>query len=453
MDKKFLNVIMLGFGFMFLFTAFQTMGNIEKTILESIANEDSNFNGDGYTSLAIIYAALAICNWLAPSAISICGPRGAMFIGSITYCLFMVSFLYPKTWLLYVASAVLGCGAALIWTGQGSYLSCCSNESNIARNSGVFWAMLQASMLMGNLFVFFQFQGKEQIDANTRHIVFTVLISVAIVGVIFLGLLRRVHHTFDDKERDREFDYDSNSNGIVGAFVKAIKLFFTRNMLLLCITFLYTGFELSFYSGVYGPSIGFTLKIGESAKQLVGLSGIAIGIGEIFGGILFGLLGSKTVKYGRDPIVIIGFIVHMFSFLLIYLNLPDDAPFKGTQEIGYFNPPIVWVALLCSLLLGFGDACFNTQIYSMLGGSFASNSVAAFAVFKFTQSIAAALSFMYSSHLGLHAQMSILLVFGIVGTISFCIVENSFKRDAAGRALNASSKNGADKLQVEVHSD
>lgn len=88
----------------------------------------------------------------------------------------------------------------------------------------------------------------------------------------------------------------------------------------------FSGFELSFYSGVYSPSIGFTTKIGQSAKQLVGLSGICIGVGEIFGGVLFGLLGSKTIKYGRDPIVIAGFVVHLFSFLLIYLNLPDDAP-------------------------------------------------------------------------------------------------------------------------------
>lgn len=56
----------------------------------------------------------------------------------------MVTFLFPKTWLLYTASAVLGAGAALIWTGQGSYLSRCSNETNISRNSGIFWAMLQA---------------------------------------------------------------------------------------------------------------------------------------------------------------------------------------------------------------------------------------------------------------------------------------------------------------------
>lgn len=38
MEKNFINVLALGFGFMFLFTAFQTMGNIEVRI-----NFDYNF--------------------------------------------------------------------------------------------------------------------------------------------------------------------------------------------------------------------------------------------------------------------------------------------------------------------------------------------------------------------------------------------------------------------------
>lgn len=62
------------------------------------------------------------------------------------------------------------------------------------------------------------------------------------------------------------------------------------------------------------------------------------------------------------------------------------------------------------------------------------------------------MSFVYSSHLGLHAQMTILLVFGIIGTISFCMVEWGFKR-AASQSLKAGSKDGGDKLQIEVHSD
>lgn len=42
------------------------------------------------------------------------------------------------------------------------------------------------------------------------------------------------------------------------------------------------GIEYSFLSGVYSPSIGFTLQF-EDSKRLVGLSGIFIGVGEVMG--------------------------------------------------------------------------------------------------------------------------------------------------------------------------
>lgn len=97
----------------------------------------------------------------------------------------------------------------------------------------------------------------------------------------------------------------------------------------------FLGLELSFFSGVYSPSIGFTQAIGESAKQLVGLSGIFIGIGEVFGGVTFGLLGARTAnKIGRDPIVILGFIVHILAFFLIFLNIPNSANLGDTADIG-----------------------------------------------------------------------------------------------------------------------
>lgn len=54
-----------------------------------------------------------------------------------------MTYLWPQTWLLYVASVVIGMGAALIWTGQGNYLSMNSTQATISRNSGIFWAMLQ----------------------------------------------------------------------------------------------------------------------------------------------------------------------------------------------------------------------------------------------------------------------------------------------------------------------
>lgn len=164
---------------------------------------------------------------------------------------------------------------------------------------------------------------------------------------------------------------------------------------------------MSFFSGVYSPSIGFTQAIGESAKQLVGLSGIFIGVGEVSGGVAFGLMGARTAKkIGRDPIVVLGFVIHVIAFFLIFLNLPNNANLGDTSDVGkgemltfnsnlnkyltristaFFNPPLPSVALLCSFLLGLGDSCFNTQIYSMLGSVFKKTSTEAFSIFKFTQ--------------------------------------------------------------------
>lgn len=47
------------------------------------------------------------------------------------------------------------------------------------------------------------------------------------------------------------------------------------------------GIELSFYSGVYSPSIGFTKQFGSISTQLIGLSGIFIGLGEVIGNYYF----------------------------------------------------------------------------------------------------------------------------------------------------------------------
>lgn len=87
--KKFIAIttdFQSGHIFFFSFYSAASLYNgMKKTILQSIAIDDPDFKGDAYTSLAIIYALLSLCNWLAPSAISIIGPRGAMFIGSLAY--------------------------------------------------------------------------------------------------------------------------------------------------------------------------------------------------------------------------------------------------------------------------------------------------------------------------------------------------------------------------------
>lgn len=70
---------------------------------------------------------------------------------------------------------------------------------------------------------------------------------------------------------------------------------------------------------------------------MVGLSGIFIGVGEVSGGVAFGLMGSRiTNKIGRDPIVILGFVIHIIAFFLIFLNIPNYSNFGDTNAVGKF---------------------------------------------------------------------------------------------------------------------
>lgn len=120
-------------------------------------------------------------------------------------------------------------------------------------------------------------------------------------------------------------------------------------------------------------------------------------------------------------------MLHIASFFVIFINLPNNSPFNETPDSAFIASNAV-LAMLCSFLLGLGDACYNTQIYSILGGVYANDSASAFAIFKFTQSIAAAASFVYASSLVLYGQLAILVIFAIAGTATFVWVEWRAKR-------------------------
>jgi len=468
---KLFNVIFLGFSFLLMFTGFQTCGMISQTVLKSYINQTTingtvHFHGNGYTSLAIIYIVFACANWLAPSVVSVVGPKYSMVIGGITYTLYLATFIHPLTWTLYTASVIIGIGAAIIWTGQGNFLTLNSDDMTMGRNSGIFWAMLQCSLLIGNIYVYFAWRGVDVIADKQRVPLFIGLTAICGLGTLSLLLLKsnpvassvsseadnsllsaeetqqssnEVNQSSDQKFNDSEADEShveiseqrdkSKSAEALDALLTAIRLFKTKEMLLLSVTFFYTGLELTFFSGVYSTSVAATSEFGSDADRLVGLTGIFVGVGEILGGGIFGIFGKKTVKHGRDPIILLGGICHLVAFMLIFLNIPDDAPIsKGEAHVGTYITPSTALAIACAFLLGFADACFNTQCYSIIGGTYPNNSAAAFALFKFEQSLAAAIGFFYSSYVVLKYQLLILVIFCFCGMLSFFYVEHKVRK-------------------------
>ncbi|NXS92581.1 MFS11 protein, partial [Jacana jacana] len=444
-SKKLFNIIILGVSFMFIFTAFQTCGNIAQTVITNLNSTD--FHGSGYTSMSIIYGVFSASNLVSPSVVAIVGPQLSMFVSGIFYSLYIAVFIQPTTWSFYTASVFIGIAAAVLWTAQGNCLTLNSDENTIGRNSGVFWALLQSSLFFGYLYIYFAWQGKTHISESDRRTVFIALTVISLVGTVLFFLIRKQEDTKAPGEEDSANEILGDSSSAqnrmaraVAAFKKSIKLSFTKEMMLLSVTTAYTGLELTFFSGVYGTCIGAVNRFGSEEKSLIGLSGIFIGVGEILGGGLFGLL-SKNNRFGRNPVVILGIVVHFIAFYLIFFNVPNNAPIapmEGTDDVAYMIPSKE-VAVFCSFLLGLGDSCFNTQLLSILGFLYSEDSAPAFAIFKFVQSICAAVAYFYSNYFLLQWQLLIMVVVGFFGTITFFAVEWEAAAALAARGSDYSS--------------
>ncbi|XP_067860283.1 UNC93-like protein MFSD11 isoform X2 [Heptranchias perlo] len=358
-----------------------------------------------------------------------------MFFSGLIYSAYVAVFIEPLTWSFYLASVIVGIAAAVIWTAQGNCLTINSDENTIGRNSGIFWALLQFSLLFGNLYIYFAWKGEKHISDHNRRTVYIGLTVISLVGSVLFFLIRNpgsevlsTEEAKSDDESETALRPQGQRSQAIDAFKSAIRIFFTKEMLLLSVCTAYTGFELTFFSGVYGTCLGATNRFGNEAKSLVGLSGIFVGVGEIIGGSTFGLLNKFLSKYlgiGRNPIVLLGLFCHVIAFYLIFLNVPGDAPIvpdEGTDRVAYLIPSKT-IAMACSFLLGLGDSCFNTQLLSIVGFMYSQESAPAFAVVKFVQSISAAIAFGYSNYLLLQWQLLILGVAGFFGTISFILVE------------------------------
>ncbi|XP_061905955.1 UNC93-like protein MFSD11 isoform X2 [Entelurus aequoreus] len=435
-DWRTFNVVILGVGFLFIFTAFTTCGNIEQTVVKSLQND--TFTGSGYHSLGIIYGVFSFSNLVAPAVVAILGPKMTMFVSGLLYSGYVAVFIEPSTWSFYLTSVLIGVGAALLWTAQGLFLVENSEAATINRNTGMFWALLQCSMLFGNLYIYLDWNGRTEIPDSSRKNIFLSMVVASVVGTLCFLVLRSSppqEEVLSEEEgvsllsshlvyRHRATTALQEIKADIQTILQLVK---TKTILLLSPSMAYSGLELSFYSGVYGTCIGATAQFGEAAKGLIGISGIMVGVGEIVGGGLFGLM-CKNNRFRRTSVVFLGMVVHFVAFYLIFLNIPDDAPvvFHTVTQKSPFLTPSVPIVLLCSFLLGLGDSCFNTQLYSILGCVYMEHSTPAFAIFKFIQSVFAALAFFYSGDMMLTWQLLLMVILGFGGTLCFFMVERMY---------------------------
>lgn len=126
----------------------------------------------------------------------------------------------------------------------------------------------------------------------------------------------------------------------------------------------------------------------------------------------------------RNVIMSVAFVSHVISILLMYVNLPNDAPLGPTKGTSWLEQPSVYIAMVCAFCLGVGDACVSTQIGAAIGVIWPDNPSSALAIYRFFQAATCASALYLSTLTGLYNQVLIFLVVATAGTATFCINEN-----------------------------
>ncbi|XP_011209687.1 UNC93-like protein MFSD11 [Bactrocera dorsalis] len=422
MDSKLMNILFMSLAFFTIFFAFQTTASLQKKILRTEHQKEHSFENSAFTSLGIYYFVFAATCWFVPPLVAVVGPRWSLVIGTITYLLFIVHFYHPFEWLLYSLNITLGVGSAIIYITQGNYIARNSDDSSVTRNSGIFLTFQQASYMISAILLYFKYANVEEIEDMDRYIIMSVLTFICIIGLVMLFFLRL-------PQSNQSIDKETH-NSCSAVFVTIrdnIMLLLERDMLLLVVLFFYTGLVQAFYNGVYGPAMSFTQNLNMQPDELSFTGYILKGCGGFLGSLFFAILGDMTIRWGRDVFMYLAGVFHLFTFIIIYLNIPNESSFGENQAASIIDPPNFYLAIACSFLYGLGAAFYTVHIYSMLAGAFVAESTAGFGIYKFFQCLGCALAYLYSKYASLYIQMGILIVLLIAAVVCFAIVERSVR--------------------------
>ncbi|XP_055329532.1 UNC93-like protein MFSD11 [Paramacrobiotus metropolitanus] len=435
-NQHMCNIILLGLGFFFCMGSFFTCMFSQTVVLNSV--HDEYFEGTptmGYVCLAISFAAMTVSFVLSPALSAVMGPKTSMVIGAGFLTLSIGVFLRPLEITLYMGSLAQGIGAGIMWTVYGHFLTANSTAKTIGRNTGIFWMLFQAGPVCGNLFYFVLTNNASSITDTTRYILFSVLLPASSLGIFTLSLLRHpwVHDTLSVKTCDQSEEKEERLT-FGQALQGELKMAMSKEMLLLTPMFVYMGIELTFWMNVYGTSLGYTFSFGSVREALVGLNGMFIGFGQITGGFCYGLLGGFLRRNGRDVGVLLAFVTHLVAFYIAFLILPERSALEMTAARGHIAAS-PYIALVCSFLLGFGDAGWNNPLFALFGSLYPKDPVSAFAIFQAYQSFGNVISFAYSTTLIVPYQLGIMVITAVLGLFGYCFVEWKLASDEAKLAM------------------
>ncbi|THH12989.1 hypothetical protein EW146_g7186 [Bondarzewia mesenterica] len=148
-------------------------------------------------TVALLAATAVAAFTVVPTTFDILGPRGCLLISGWTYPLYAGSLLcynHTKNSAFVIASgAILGIGAALLWTAQGDIMLSYPPEHQRGRAIALFWVIFNLGGAVGGFISFgLNFKSNAGTVSDSTYIAFIVVMAFGWLLTVFVAPPNRV---------------------------------------------------------------------------------------------------------------------------------------------------------------------------------------------------------------------------------------------------------------------
>ncbi|KAG1702353.1 UNC93-like protein [Nymphon striatum] len=436
------NLLVVSFGFLLLFTAFNSTSNLQSSI--------NIINGLGTASLSVINAALVVsCMFVPPYMIARLGCKYTLAISMLMFSSYFAANFYAHWYTLMPTSVILGLGAAPLFASQCTYLTEIANqyavlvgetsESVVVKFFGVFFMFFQSGQIWGNLISAYVLKPNQNtsdidndpdilalcginfcnVDSEKRgektnknldrpsdskiYMLFGIYLGCALLAALFIFIMLDQLKRSGEKEEGIK---DGNSKPTLKLMFETFRHLKNPQQILIIPLSIYSGVEQGFFRN------DFTRAYISCAWGIhnIGIVMICFGICNAASSFAYGHI---VRVFTRFPIFIFGALLHAMMVVILFLWSP--------------NPEEKALFYVIAGLWGAGDAVWQTQLNSLYGVLFAKNEEAAFSNYRLWESIGFIMASAYHNYFCMRVKLYILVSFLVAGMIGYAIIEIQVK--------------------------
>ncbi|KAK1421107.1 hypothetical protein QVD17_23212 [Tagetes erecta] len=384
------DIHILSWAFLLIFLAYGAAQNLQSTI---------NTDGDlGTISLGILYTSFTVSSLFASTVVRKLGSKNALLLGTTGYWLYIAANLKPSWYTMVPASLYLGFAAAILWVGEGTYLtSTARSQANdhklhegtvIGHFNGEFWGIFAGHQLVGNLLTLALLKDGAEGSTSGTTLLFTVFLGSMTLGTVLMAFLRKRDGEKTEGEGDSSLGF---YNLLASLWNQIITPLCDKRLLLIVPLIAFSGLQQAF---VWAEFTKYYVQpsLGES-----GVGG-AMAVYGVFDAICSLAAGRFTSGLTSITLIVSGGAFLQGGILIWLLNYSEPT---GVLRTLY--------PLLIAAIWGIGDGVLMTQLNALLAMLFKHNMEGTFAQLKLWQSASIAVVFFLSPYISLQSMLFLML--------------------------------------------